>query len=143
MSADARHTLPIHHVGRIVASIDAYLERSPWPCRRGPVTDPRQGARLALLEVDAGSPWIELVEPTGDDSPVWGAGQRDTVWHHVCLTAGTRAAGDRWLEEHRLLPVTEWTPAVLFDGRPVRFAYSRNRELVELLADADADADAA
>jgi hypothetical protein len=30
--------------------------------------------------------------------------------------------------------VTSWQPAVLFGGRPVRFAYSRNRKLLEFLA---------
>lgn len=125
----------LHHVGRLVADIDAYLERSPWPLVKGPVVDEVQGARLCLLDAGAGSPWIELVEPTDEDSPVWGAGERETEWHHVCMACATTAAGDAWIAEHRLLEVTAWTPAVLFDGQPVRFAYSRNRELVELVAD--------
>lgn len=127
----------IHHFGRIVDSIDAYLERSPFALRAGPVLDPRQGARLALVEVHASSPAIELVEPVDETSPVWGARRRESIWHHVCLATRTRDAGDRWLRDQRLLPVTDWTPAVLFDGRPVRFVYSRNRELLELYADGD------
>ncbi len=42
------------------------------------------------------------------------------------------------MRERRLLPVTPWQPAVLFGGRTVRFVYSRNRELLELFADAGA-----
>lgn len=125
----------LHHVGRLVPDMDAYLRRSPWPLVKGPVVDEAQGARLCLLDAGPGSPWIELVEPTDAGSPVWGAGEREVVWHHVCMACGTEAEGDAWIAEHRLLGVTGWTPAVLFDGDPVRFAYSRNRELVELVAD--------
>jgi hypothetical protein len=39
------------------------------------------------------------------------------------------------MREKRLLPITTWEPAELFGGRAIRFAYSRNRELLEFLAD--------
>lgn len=124
----------IHHFGRTVQDIDAYLKASPWPCRRGPLIDPLQGARLALLEAGEASPWIELIEPSGEDSTLWRATDKGVIWHHVCFEFGTGAEADEWMEKERLLPVTDWKPAVLFDNRGVRFAYSRNRELIELLA---------
>jgi Glyoxalase/Bleomycin resistance protein/Dioxygenase superfamily len=133
--AEAAAAVPrIHHLGRSVQDIDAYLKQSPWPCRRGPVVDALQGARLALLEAGEASPWIELIEPSGDDSTLWGATEKGVIWHHVCFEFGSGAEADEWLEENRLIPVTDWKPAVLFDNRGVRFTYSRNRELIELLA---------
>src|SRR6266508_1981852 len=126
----------VHHVGVIVPNIERYLERSMWQANSAIVHDPLQGARLCLagLHPDM-SPAIELVEPVDEASPVWAAMKRGTSWHHICLLVPTVQAGDELVRQHRALPVTEWKPAVLFGGRPVRFAYSRNRELVELLSE--------
>jgi methylmalonyl-CoA/ethylmalonyl-CoA epimerase len=129
----------VHHFGVIVANIERYLENSLWRSRGAIVHDPLQGARLCLVGLYPDmSPAIELVEPVGDGSPLREALKRGTSWHHLCLSAPTTARADELIREHRFLPVTDWTPAVLFDGRPVRFVYSRNRELVEFLAEAGA-----
>ena len=50
----------------------------------------------------------------------------------------SRAAADRLIETAHMLPVTEWEPAVLFGGSPVRFAYTRSRELLEFYVDESA-----
>jgi glyoxalase/bleomycin resistance protein/dioxygenase superfamily protein len=130
--------ITLHHVGVVVADIDRYLQQSVWERRTPIVIDPLQQSRLCLTSfaVDA-TPMIELVEPLGETSPTWGALQRGGGWHHLCFAVGTQAAGDALVRERRLLPVGPWQPAVLFDGRAVRFVYSRNRELLELLADAE------
>jgi hypothetical protein len=126
----------VHHVGVIVANIERYLEDSMWKADGAVVHDPLQGARLCLAGVAPGmSPAIELVQPVDERSPVWAAMQRRTTWHHVCLLVPTTDVADDLIRQHGSLPVTEWKPAVLFGGRPVRFAYSRNRELVEFLSE--------
>ncbi len=56
--------------------------------------------------------------------------------HHLCFEVANTADADEFIEANRLLPITHWQPAVLFGGRRVRFAYSRQRELIEFLADA-------
>jgi hypothetical protein len=126
----------VHHFGVIVANIERYLEHSMWRAYGDIVHDPLQGARLCLAGLQPGmSPAIELIEPTDEDSPLWAALKRGTSWHHICLQVPTTADADQLIKEYRFLPVTDWKPAVLFDGRPVRFVYSRNRELVEFLSE--------
>ena len=126
----------LHHVGVIVQSIERYLKHSVWQAYGDIVHDPSQGARLCLAGFFPGmSPAIELVEPTSVDSPLAAALKRGTSWHHICLQVPTVTRADELIREHRFLTVTDWTPAVLFGGRPVRFVYSRNRELVEFLSE--------
>ncbi|HEU4422006.1 MAG TPA: VOC family protein [Pilimelia sp.] len=126
----------VHHFGVIVANIERYLEKSLWRSHGAIVHDPLQGARLCLVGLYPDmSPAIELVEPVDESSPLWESLKRGTSWHHICLAAPTTKRADELIREHRFLPVTDWKPAVLFDGRPVRFVYSRNRELVEFLAE--------
>jgi hypothetical protein len=129
-------SIHLHHIGIIVAHIDVYLADSPWELRGEIVTDPLQQARLCLVGLPgAAEAAAELVEPLGEESRLWGALQRGAGPHHVCFGVQTMAAGDALLRRHRFLPVTSWEPAVLFSGRPVRFAYSRQRELIEVISD--------
>lgn len=125
----------VHHVGLVVASIEKALTQSLWTQHGEAVVDPIQQCRLCLATL-AGSaqPYVELVEPLHEQAPTWATLQRGGGWHHVCLAVASPEAGDALMRERRLLPVTPWQPAVLFGGRPVRFAYSRNRELLEFLA---------
>jgi hypothetical protein len=126
----------VHHVAVVVPNIEKYLTQSPWRAAGPVVHDPLQRARLCIVELGLGvGPAIELVEPEGEESPTWTALQRGTTWHHICLHVPSVQRADEVIRRHRLLPVTHWKPAVLFDGRPVRFAYTRNRELIEFLSE--------
>jgi hypothetical protein len=129
-----------HHVGVVVANIETYLSSSLWQLEGEIVIDPIQRCRLCLTRVAPGvSTAIELVEPLHEGSPTRAALDRGGGWHHVCLAVQSERAGDELMQSRRLLPVTPWQPATLFGGRRIRFAYTRNRELVELLADGGAD----
>ena len=66
---------------------------------------------------------------------MWQALERGGGWHHVCYEVPTRADADERIASLRLLPVTDWAPAVLFEGRSVRFVYTRNRELLEFVTE--------
>ncbi len=130
----------VHHFGMVVPNIERYLERSMWQAQGDIVFDPLQGARLILVGLTRGmSPSIELVEPVDKESPVWGALGRSTSWHHVCFQVPRTHRADELIDQFRFLAVTEWKPAVLFGGRPVRFVYSRNRELIEFVSEEMAD----
>jgi hypothetical protein len=137
MSEDASLSrLRLHHVGILVENIETYLKSSFWTRGSPIVEDPLQQARLCLAGLPGDErPLIELIEPLGEASPTYRALQERTNLHHLCFETGGRKEGDRLIAEYRFLPVTQWQPAVLFQGRPVRFAYTRNRELVEFLAD--------
>lgn len=127
----------IHHFGQVVRRVDDCLRGPLWEPRSEIVVDPVQDARLVLVALpgDEVSPFVELVEPLSERSPVHKALEKGGGWHHVCYQVESRAAGERLMAEARLLPVTPWVPAVLFGGRSVRFVYGRNRELLELFAD--------
>ena len=131
-------TVRLHHFGIVVANIEDYLKQSLWELRGTIVTDPIQRSRLCLAGLPGDKiPTIELIEPTDETSPIWNALKRGSGWNHVCLSVPTRQAGDALIAERRLLPVTAWQPAALFDGRGIRFVYTRNRELLEFLSDED------
>lgn len=127
----------IDHFGLLVKNIEKFLAQSVWE-QRGPiVVDPIQKSRLCLVAPagDSADPLVELIEPLDQTSPTWRATAGGQSWHHVCLRVPSTSAGDAYIEEKRLLAITPWQPAVLFEGRCIRFTCSRNRELLELLSD--------
>ena len=131
----------LHHVGLLVEDIDAHLKNGPWQLHGEIVEDPVQAARLCLVSLGENASegaLIELVQPLGEESRVWSALQRGERQHHVCFQLESRAEADELIASHRMLPVTDWEPAVLFGGSPVRFAYTRSRELLEFYVDESA-----
>ncbi len=127
----------LHHVGYRVDSIARFLRATHWSSESEPVEDPLQEARLCLLRLgDPVSPFLELVEFSSDPKRPETSDPARLGLHHLCFSVPTKGAGEEWARSSRLLPVTDWKPAVLFGYRPVRFYYSRNRELLELLAEA-------
>jgi hypothetical protein len=129
--------LRIHHFGLLVGDIEKFLRQSIWELRGPIVSDPIQVARLCMVAPieDTEAALVELIQPLDPTSPTWRAACSGQGWHHVCLQVASKQAGDQYIVERRLLPVTDWRPALLFEGRAIRFAYSRNRELMEFLSD--------
>ena len=127
----------IHHFGLLVQDVEKFLSRSIWELHGPIVSDPIQRARLCLVipSGDASEPLVELIQPLDEQSPTWKHVASGQSWHHVCFTVPTMAAGDEYMTEKRLMRVTPWHPAVLFEGRAIRFALSRNGEILEFLSD--------
>jgi hypothetical protein len=127
--------LRVHHFGLVVGNIEQALAQSLWTARGEAVVDPIQQCRLCLATL-AGTdhPIVELVEPLYERAPTWATLKRGGGWHHLCVAVESTEVGDALMKDRRMLPVSDWQPAVLFGGRPVRFAYTRNRELLEFLA---------
>lgn len=119
----------------MVRNLEAFLQAGGYEVAGSIVSDPIQKARLCLIrQFGEEHPHVELVEPIGEDSPLRGALDRGGGLHHLCYEVASREDADRWIRERRFLPVTSWKPAVLFGRCPVRFVYTRNRELIEFLA---------
>jgi hypothetical protein len=127
----------VHHFGLVVPNIEAYLPTSVWELRGQIVSDPKQQARLCMVGLagDPSPPLVELIEPVGSDSPVERAQRGGPAWHHVCFHFAGCAEADAFANTRRMLPVSGWKPAVLFEMRQVRFAYTRDRQLIEFLSD--------
>jgi hypothetical protein len=126
----------LHHIGYLVNDIGQYLNASHWTKEIDTVEDPLQNARLCLLRMrHPGDPLLELVEFLQPDGLPGAPSARHPGLHHLCFAVPSTEAGERWARSCRFLPVTSWKPAILFGGLPVRFYYSRNRELLELLSE--------
>lgn len=128
--------IQIHHVGLLVDHIETYLAGSFWSRQSPVVYDPNQKARLCLVCIaEDQDHLVELIEPAGTDSPTYRAQGKGQKLHHLCFAVPRKQVADAIIEKYRLLPVTNWQSAILFQGRPIRFAYTRNRELVEFVVD--------
>jgi methylmalonyl-CoA/ethylmalonyl-CoA epimerase len=128
-----------HHVGFVVASIDAAIQGvaksvdAEWD---GEIThDPLQYVRVAFLRPKhAADPLVELVEPAGEKSPVLAFLQRGGGLHHLCYEVDQL---DRQLETSRAgggLVVRPPLPAVAFGGRRIAWLYTKEKLLIEYLA---------
>jgi len=128
----------MHHVGIVLASIDAALSAYETTLNlrviSGPFIDPLQVARVIFLSSgQTGETAIELIEPTSAASPVAAFAKRGGGMHHVCY-----AARDIEFEIARLralgaLIVHPPVPAVAFQDRRIAWLYTRDRLLLELL----------
>lgn len=129
--------LRMHHVGYAVHSISEYLERyvSPLfePQTVSPIVeDPIQRVRIAFVTVPGGL--LELIEPTGTDSPVQQilSRKRGGLYHVGYTTprfdealAQAMATGCR--------PLGKPVPAVAFGQRRIVFLLTPHFELIELI----------
>lgn len=124
--------MKVHHIGYVVRSIEAAAGALPGLRLVDKVFDPIQQAELALYALD--NIHIEFICPAGEQSFTWrfldktGGG-----YHHLCYEANSLEAVDRDIRAHRMVKVLGPVPAVLFGGRQVVFAYSRNKDIVEFL----------
>jgi methylmalonyl-CoA/ethylmalonyl-CoA epimerase len=129
--------LRLHHVGFIVASIEEALsgfERSlNAVATTGKIHDPLQKVNVLFLRVAPDYARIELVEPSGADSPVQRFLQQGGGMNHLCYEVEDIEASLRAMKEQKSLIISRPKPAVAFEGRRVAWAMTREKLLVELL----------
>jgi methylmalonyl-CoA/ethylmalonyl-CoA epimerase len=134
---DASDGLRLHHVGFVVANIEASvpgMSRALLAHWNSEIfTDPLQRVRVTFLKGAQQSPLLELVEPLGRDSPVFRFLDDRGGLHHLCYEVSSipehldriRAVGG--------LIVSRAKPAVAFRGRPIAWALTREKLLLEFL----------
>jgi methylmalonyl-CoA/ethylmalonyl-CoA epimerase len=128
----------LHHVGFVVPSIQEGVNRfaqsieGSWDGKI--FHDPLQGARVTFLAgKNSELPYVELVEPAGEKSPVVSFLQRGGGLHHLCYEVKSL---DRQLQHSRKLGaavVRAPLPAVAFENRRIAWIFTRERLLVEFL----------
>lgn len=124
--------MKVHHIGYVVRSIDSAAAALPGLTLVDRVFDPVQNADLALYALE--NIHIEFICPRDERAFTWrfldktGGG-----YHHLCYEVPGLDAIEPILREQRMIKVLGPVPAVLFGGRQVLFAYSRNKEIVEFL----------
>jgi methylmalonyl-CoA/ethylmalonyl-CoA epimerase len=131
-------SVDLHHVGFAVASIAAVGEAFArclgvrWDGTI--IHDPLQQARVAFLQCGSSrGPSLELIEPSGDESPLHRFLTKGGGLHHVCYEVDSVRAQ---LEQSRAagcLIVKPPLPAVAFAGRHVAWVYTCQKLLVEYL----------
>jgi len=138
MGATASSAGTFHHIGFVVASIQASVQgfldalHAEWD---GIIFhDPNQVVRVTFLRsTHPANPVVELVEPAGEKSPVIPFLKRGGGLHHLCYEidnledqlALSRAQGS--------LVVRPPLPAVAFAGRRIAWVYTKNKLLLEYL----------
>ena len=127
-----------HHVGFVVASIRGMgpgFARSLGTDWSGEIVhDPLQGARVTFLR--CGGPDtadIELVEPTGEGSPLQRFLSRGGGLHHVCYEVDLLEAELKRSRTAGGLIVRKPLPAVAFGGRRIAWVYTPEKLLIEYL----------
>ena len=134
-SEDPPMTMRLHHVGCAVPAIGPaalLLDRAfGWRSASEVHEVPSQRVRVAFLTL-GGSACVELVEPTGPDSPVQGILDRSRGGpYHLCYEAEDLDAEIRRLRELGFLPVNRFRgPGP--GGRRFSFLLDPQGQLVEL-----------
>jgi methylmalonyl-CoA/ethylmalonyl-CoA epimerase len=129
--------LRLHHVGFVVANIEqampGFLRSLAAQWDEQIFHDPLQKVKVAFLTTRAGDPQIELVEPSGEDSPVLRFLEQGGGLHHVCYEV---ADLEKELAEFRsrgAMIAKRPKPAVAFGGRRIAWVITAEKLLVELL----------
>jgi len=132
----------LHHVGFVVANIEESvlgMSRALLAIWNNEIfADPLQRVSVTFLKGRHQSSLLELVEPLGQDSPVFRFLGEGGGLHHLCYEVFSipehldriRAAGG--------VIVSRAKPAVAFGGRPIAWALTREKLLLEFLQQAAA-----
>ncbi len=131
------HDLTFHHIGLATSDFETPLRfyfGLGYRCVAEEV-DERQDVELRLLEALGGGPRVELIKPLSESSPI--SRSLRTVGpciYHCCYE--TRSLDDLLNElrkQHRLIRISEPTPAPLFGGASVSFWQIAGLGLYEFL----------
>ena len=128
----------IDHIGIAVPDIERalsqYADMFGYRLLRGPYDDPQQQASVAFIGNDStGDPPLELVAPLGADSQVQRVLAKGLSLYHVCYEVPDLEEAIEHLRASGCLLVSGPTPAVAYDGRPIAWLYTPNRQLTELV----------
>jgi methylmalonyl-CoA/ethylmalonyl-CoA epimerase len=128
----------LHHVGYVVPSIAAVGARfaksvaATWDERI--IHDPLQKVLVSFLTpAGESTAQIELVEPSGEDSPVLPFLDRGGGLHHLCYEVDDLDLHLRQMRAQGSVPAREPLPAVAFDSRRIAWMFTPDRLLLEFL----------
>ena len=117
-------------------SIDAAADRLcallGYARRTAKVTNTRQKVTVLFLG-KAGSLDLKLIEPAGEDSPLWGTLKKGEGLHHLCFKVPDVAAGCDALVGNGARLLTAPAPGEAFDDHLIAFLYLGSGLNVELI----------
>lgn len=127
----------LHHVGFVVANIEACAPEmsrallAEW--NKEIFADPVQRVRVTFLKGGLQCPLLELVEPLGQDSPVSRFLGNGGGLHHLCYEVLSIPEHLDRIRTAGGVVVSRAKPAVAFGGRPIAWALTREKLLLEFL----------
>jgi methylmalonyl-CoA/ethylmalonyl-CoA epimerase len=128
----------LHHVGFVVASIADCVQgfrgsaSADWDEKI--FHDALQKARVAFLQTPCRTDaMIELVEPTGEDSPVFQFLKRGGGLHHLCYEVENLDGHLIRMRRNGAVVVRRARPAVAFENRRIAWTLTREKLLLEFL----------
>lgn len=128
--------MKLDHVCVAVRSIDAAVARlAPllgYAPRTARVTNTRQKVNVVFL-AKPGSIDIKLIEPSGEDSPLWASLRKGEGLHHLCFrTDDTQSTLDE-LSGRGLRVLSPPAPGEAFDDHLIAFGYAGCGLNIELI----------
>lgn len=126
-----------HHVGIAVANLVEAANRFKallgYEIVSGPFDDPIQKVSVCFLSRGSGDPWLELVAPLGEKSPIDRLLARGGGTYHVCYQARDINAAIEHLVGEGSYLISGPTPAVAFAMRPIAWLRTSPGLIVELV----------
>lgn len=136
LSDEIKQLVKFHHIGIAVRSFEKslnYYNALGYECSI-PVIDPHQEVELILCKSDV-FPWVELIKPISDDSPVMNylKNAKEAMYHQCYTTTDINRTLDLLKTKNRVICVSKPYPAVLFYGEKVSFYYISGVGLMEFI----------
>ena len=136
-SPSADISLQLHHIGVVVASIEAhrdfYLNAPQYEQRTEVIHDPVQTAYVQFFLRPGADHYLELVAPDGEASKLWTASRKGIPLNHLCYSCRDICRTVSSLVESRCFLIQEPIEAVAFGGRRIAWLLSPDRLLIELV----------
>ena len=138
MTDNTQLDIRLHHVGFVVPDIREKIQEfarslgATWDARL--FDDPIQKVTVGFLQTPLPSDaQIELIQPAGQDSPVFNFLKKGGGLHHLCYEVGDLAAHLRRVRAEGALLLKPPVPAVAFGNRRIAWVSTRQKLLIEFL----------
>ena len=129
--------MKVNHIGIVVKNLEKsikYYEEYFSLRLINPISvDPIQKVRVAFLRQPDQRFSFELLEPTGDDSPVMNALKKGGGLNHICYEVENISKAIYDLQKKGSKLISGPDPAVAFDGRYVAFLFTKGNEVIEIV----------
>lgn len=123
-----------HHVGVACRSIQdetASIVALGYAAEGSATEDPIQKVRVQFFS--GAGPRIELIEPTSQESPVFGLLKRGTKFYHLAYEVGDFDGAVGAVESNGFRAVGPAAPAAAFGMRRIIFLMAKSGMLIELI----------
>ena len=125
--------MKLTHVGIVVEDIEYYLKKNVISISTEIVYDNIQDAYICFITEGANSIGIELIQPKSKNSMVYKfLVKKGGGLHHLCYSVNSIEEAMEIINKKEMILVFGPVRAIALDAHFILFAYTRNRELIEM-----------